>query len=81
MSRITNMKDLRETVLKSIEDLEDGKIDIAQAGAIAKLSETVVSGLKSEMQYSILTNQQPKIVFYGEGSGITLDKKELKKLI
>lgn len=81
MAKIKTMVQLRETVIKALEDLEEGKIDITQAAAIAKLSETIVSGLKSEMQYAILTNQKPVIAFYGEQSGIALDKKDIKKLL
>jgi hypothetical protein len=81
MAEIKNMQQLRDRVLKALEDLDKGKIELAEASTIAKLSETVISGLKSEMQYSILTNQQPQIPFYGKGSGIALDKSELKKLL
>lgn len=81
MTKITNMKILRDKVLQAFEDLEEGKIDVQQASTMAKLSETVISGLKSEMQYSILTNQEPYIPFYGIGSGKALDKKDIKKLL
>ena len=80
MTKITNMTMLRNKVLKTIEDLENGKIDINEAGVIAKLSETVISGLKSEMQYALITNQEPNIPFYGEGTGVFLDKKDIKKI-
>lgn len=72
---------LREKVLQAIDDLENGKIDIAEAACISKLSETVISGLKSEMQYAVLTGQQPAIPFYGKESGVTLDRSAIKKLI
>jgi len=81
MAKIQTMTQLREAVLQAFDDLESGKIDISQAACIAKLSETVISGLKSEMQYAILTNQQPVISFYGEGSGVLLEKKDLKRLL
>ena len=81
MAKIQNMKQLRERVLQAIEDLEEGKIELSEASTIAKLSETVISGLKSEMQYAILTNQQPSIPFYGEQSGITLGENVNKKLL
>lgn len=81
MPKITNMSMLRDRVLKAIDDLEEGKIEIHEAATIAKLSETVISGLKSEMQYAILTNQQPHIPFYGEQSGILLEGQTIKKLI
>lgn len=81
MSKINNMKQLRDRVLQAIDDLEEGKIPLAEASTIAKLSETVISGLKSEMQYAILTNSEPHIPFYGESSGKQLDVKAPKKLL
>lgn len=80
MAEIKTMQQLREKVLQAFDDLEEGKIDISEAATIAKLSETVISGLKSEMQYSILTNQTPQIPFYGEQSGLLLERKEFKKI-
>jgi len=79
MAKIKNMTALRERVLKAIDDLEDGKIQIHEAATIAKLSETVISGLKSEMQYAILTQQEPNIPFYGKGSGRLLENKSVVK--
>lgn len=75
------MKQLREKLLKAIEDFEEGKIDSSQLGVLAKATESIVSSLKSEMQYAILTNQQPNIPFYGQGSGISLEHKVTKKLL
>jgi len=77
---INNMRELRSKVLKAFDDLENGVIDIAHASCIAKISETVISGLKSEMQYAILTNQEPNIPFYGEQSGKFLNNNIIKKL-
>lgn len=81
MSKIKNMKELREIMLNAIDDFEQGKIDSTQLGVLSKATESIISGLKSEMQYALLTNQEPRISFYGEGSGIFLDKKEVKKLL
>lgn len=78
---VKNMKELREKVLKALEDLEAGTIDISQAATIAKMSETVVSGLKSEMQYAILTNTEPFIPFFGKEGTKVLDHKNVKKII
>ena len=75
------MKMLRDRVLQAMDDLESGKMDISEASTVAKMSETVISGLKSEMQYSILTNQEPFIPFYGEQSGKLLASSSPKKLL
>jgi len=81
MSKITRMQALRERMLKAIEDFEDGKIDSSQLAALSKATESIISGLRSEMQYAVLTNQKPCISFFGEGSGIALEKNEIKRLI
>lgn len=81
MSQIKTMQQLRDRVIKAIDELDSGEIDLAKASAIAKLSETIVSGLRSEMQYSILTNKEPKIDFFGEGSGKSLVSNTFKKLL
>lgn len=81
MAKIKNMKELRDKVLQAFDDLESGEIDVAQALTMSKLSDAVIAGLKSEMQYAILTNQQPSIPFYGEGSGITLQEDRIKKIL
>lgn len=81
MATIKNMTQLRNKVLQTIDDLENGKIDLQEASVIAKLSETVISGLKSEMQYAVLTQQEPTIPFYGEQSGIELKAGATKKLL
>jgi hypothetical protein len=81
MPNIKNMTQLRNKVLQTLDDLENGDIDLQQASVIAKLSETVISGLKSEMQYAILTQQEPVIPFYGEKSGIALKDGTTKKLL
>lgn len=77
----TNIKELRDRVLQAFSDLEEGKIDIAQATTIAKLNETIISGLKSEMQYSILTGQTPIIPFYNLETDVSIDYKKTKKLL
>lgn len=79
MSEIKTMTELRTKLLKAFQQLEDGEIDIAQAAALAKLSETINSGLKSEMQYAILTNSEPSIPFFGANSGKLLGA-DIKKL-
>lgn len=74
MAKIKSMRDLREQMLQVFDDLKAGKIDISEAVTCAKISETVIAGLKSEMQYAVLTNQQPCIEFYGDHSGIPLER-------
>jgi hypothetical protein len=78
-TKITNITQLRNRLLKVFEDLEDGNIDMAQAATFAKLNETIVSGLKSEMQYAILTNATPFIPFF-ENNNYLIEPDETKLL-
>jgi len=80
MSETKTLKDLREKMIKVFDNLEDGKIDIQQASTLAKISETIISGLRSEMQYAILTGKEPNISFFGDNSINLLEKKNIKKL-
>lgn len=81
MTNITNMKTLRQKMLKAFDAFENGEIDHNHLTTLAKANEAIISGLKAEMQYAILTKQQPYIEFFGEGSGITLEEKDIKKLL
>jgi len=58
---------LRDKVLEAFSNLESGKIDCQSAGVIAKLSETVISGLKTQMDYARLTNSDINIPFLEDG--------------
>ena len=78
--KIKNMTDLRNKVLKALEDVENGDIEVSKAFCIGKLAEITVSGLRSEMQYSILTGTQPNIPFYNESSNVELDMNQVKNL-
>ena len=60
---INTLDDLRDKVLEALEALNNGEIDLQQAGVIAKLSETVISGVKTQMDYARLTDQTPHIPF------------------
>ena len=56
-------------------------IKIDKAFCIAKLSETITSGLRSEMQYAILTKKELHIPFYESNVGKVIDNKDYKKLL
>ena len=81
MSKIKDINMLRERILNAVDDFEEGKIDKDHLLALSKENDSIISSLKSEMQYAILTNSEPNIPFYGESSGKTLEGKVIKKLI
>lgn len=81
MAKIKTMSQLREAVLSAIDRLENGEIEIEEAMAISKMSETVISGLKSEMMYATLTKTEPNIPFYNKESNRLIEHEEFKKII
>lgn len=74
------MEELRNRVLSAFEQLENDEITVEKAGAISKLSETVVSGLRTEMQYAILTKQTPHLPFLDDKTNRIIEHEERKKL-
>jgi hypothetical protein len=80
MAKINNMQQLRERVLEAMDKLENGEIEIEEAMAVSKMSETVISGLKSEMMYATLTKTQPNIPFYETNKTRLIDHEEIKKI-
>lgn len=61
--KIRNISQLRDKILEVFEQLYNHEIEIMEASVMAKLSETVISGLKTEMDYARLTNSTPHIPF------------------
>ena len=79
--KIKNLDGLRDHVLEVMEQLSSGKIDITEAGIVAKLSETIISGLKTQLDYARLTDQQPTIPFFGEGFSEKVIEQPKQKLL
>ncbi len=61
--KIKNIEELRNFVLDSLERLSSNKIDVAEAGIIAKSSETIMSSLKLQLSYSQMIGDMPNIKF------------------
>ena len=60
---IKNILDLRKHAAQTLELLERGKIDNAHAAVNAKLYESMVSSLKTELEYHKMLKQRPVIDF------------------
>jgi hypothetical protein len=57
------MQQLRDHALDTLEKLADGSIDTAQAGVTGKLCESVISTVKSQLEYSRMIGDAPNIPF------------------
>ncbi|MCW1908607.1 MAG: hypothetical protein KIH63_004670 [Candidatus Saccharibacteria bacterium] len=74
--KINSIEDLRNHAIKTLEKLESKKIDMAEAGVTAKLYESLMSSLKTEMEYHKMLGHLPRIKFL---EGATYELKEEKK--
>lgn len=76
------MQNLREHAANALNMLRDGDIDVATAIATSKLCDTVISTVKSEMEYSAMTEEKPDIPFlrYEKDVFFIEDKRTTKGL-
>lgn len=63
---ITNIEDMREYMIYTLERLEKKAIDVTEAGIIAKGGETIMSSLKLQLSYSGMRGEVPNIPFLEE---------------
>lgn len=63
MAKITNCEQLRDHMLKKLEDLEKGNIEADEMGSISKATETILSSLKMQLAYSAMREETPNIEF------------------
>lgn len=61
--KIKNAEQLRNFVLKSIEDLDHGIIDVEKLSIISKSAEAIFSSIKLELAYNNMRNEVPNIDF------------------
>lgn len=60
---IKNIEALQQYILKSLEDLENGKIDVNEASIKAKSAESINSSLKLQLAYNNMRGEIPNIPF------------------
>jgi hypothetical protein len=82
--KISNIDQLREDALKTIERLDNGEIDATNASAKSKLYDDVMNSLKLQMFYAKLKEERPNIPFLNtstviEGTMVDKAAKELEK--
>lgn len=70
-TKITNIMQLREHALDTIQSLCSGNIDNQQALTTAKLYDSVVNTIKTEIEYIKLTDSKTKIDFMNTSIDVT----------
>lgn len=83
--KIKNIEQLQDYILDSLEKLSNNKIDVTEAGIIAKSAETVISSIKLQLSYSAMIGHTPHIDFLhnchkGNPAKTIEQRTELKKL-
>lgn len=72
---IKNIEQLQEYILKSLDDLDKGKIDVNEASIKAKSAESINSSLKLQLAYNNMRGEIPNIPFLQ-----TCNKGKLKEI-
>lgn len=80
MSKILTLDQLRLRLLDTFEKLTDGEIDIDEAMALSKLSDSISSGVNLQLKYAQLTQSSPHIPFL-ESNNRIIDAESKKKMI
>lgn len=81
--KIKNSDQLRNHILRSIEKLDENKIDINELATIAKAGETIFSSLKLQLAYNNMRNEIPNIEFLqscNDGKPIKIECSPVKSL-
>lgn len=61
--KIKNAEELRNHILRKIEEVDSGKIDIEELSITSKAGETIYSSIKLELAYSNMRGEIPNIDF------------------
>lgn len=79
--KINTIEALRDHALLTLEKLAGHEIDTAEAGVTGKLVESVISTIKSQLEYARMTEQEPNIPFMADSrKGHLLESNPPKKL-
>jgi len=61
MSKTPSLNQLSDKLALAMNKLEDGELTVEQCLALSKMHDSIINGLKTQMQYATLTNQIPVI--------------------
>jgi hypothetical protein len=65
MSKIKTITELRDAALEMIDKLSAGQVEINEAMALGKLCDTVISTVKTQLEFAKMVNEEPQIPFLG----------------
>lgn len=80
MSKIKNIRDLRDHALQTLEDLKSDKISIQQAATNGALYSSVISTIKAQLDYAKAIDEPPKIEFMNAGPIYEIEQSKMKSL-
>lgn len=75
MKEIKNIEDLRHHAIQTLKKLEKKEINTTEAGITAKLYESIISSVKTELEFNRMLEKEPDIPFLEYKKTIDVTKK------
>lgn len=73
-NKIKTITELRDHALSIIEKLSEGQVDISEAITVSKLCDTVISTVKTQLEFAKMVNEEPSIPFLGSDQPMSKSK-------
>lgn len=77
---IKNIVELRDFALEALDDLRGGKINIQQAATAATLCASVISTVKTQLDYFKAIEERPQIEFLDCSPIYSIEATKLKQI-
>lgn len=80
-NKITTIDDLRDHAVAMLEKLDRQEIDVAEAGVVGKLCESIISTVKVQLETARLLRREPRIPFIGDCMGEMIEGRRGKDIL
>lgn len=80
-NQINSIDDLRDHAVAMLEKLDRQEIDVAEAGVVGKLCESIISTVKVQLEYARMVKREPKIEFIGDCMGEMIEARRAKDIL
>lgn len=69
MAKIDSIEALRDHAIDTLQKLANQQIDAQEAAVTGKLCDSVISTIKTQLEYARMLSEEPKIAFMGDSHG------------
>lgn len=80
MSKIRNIKDLRDYALETLENLKSDKINIQHAATVSAMCASVISTVKTQLDYFKAIDERPQIEFMNAPPIYDIEQSKMKQI-